>query len=176
MPKGQGGARPGAGAKKKAIGDKIESGSHNTNVLNLPIIETFEIPMQEMPKLRDYMRQEQKGGNPLHSEEIYKETWEWLARRRCDSVISPMLVENYAQSFARWIQAEELVSTYGFITKGNGGNPKLSPFINMAHAYHRQLMSDWMLIWQTVRENFSAKYDSNPHDDLMERLLASKSV
>jgi hypothetical protein len=165
----------GSGRKRKSIDEKLATGSKNLNVLRLPEVPMFEIPMQEMPKLREYMSREQKFGDPLLSAQIYKEVWEWLVSRGCDRLIAPFLVENYAQNFARWIQAEDLVSSLGLVTKGRGDIAKLSPFITMAHSYHTKMMADWMQIWQTVRENFSGKFEPTPHDDMMERLLSQPS-
>mgnify|MGYP003256812112 FL=1 len=126
----RGGARIGAGAKKKPLADKITEG--NPGKRKLTVIEfedqAAELEGQPMPKPSKLLSATQKDGKPLVAEEVYKATWEWLAERRCASLVSPQLLERYAMSVARWIQCEEAITDYGFLAKHpTTGNAMQSP-------------------------------------------------
>lgn len=124
----RGGARPGAGRKKKPLTERIEAGQKAT-VLKAP-----EVDALEMPKIKDYFKAEQRMGE-LYAAEVYQETWDWLKERGCATLINPMLLEQYAMSAARWVQLEGINSQYGFISKTAQGNATASPFVTQALAY-----------------------------------------
>ena len=163
----RGGARPGAGRKKKPLTERIEAGQKAT-VLKIPEVETAQ-----MPKIKDYFKAEQRTGE-LYAAEIYEETWQWLNERSCASLINPMLLEQYAMSAARWVQLEGINSQYGFITKTAQGVMTASPFVAQAQAYMKQTNQLWYQIYQIVKENCSTTFDGTPQDDLMERLLKTR--
>ena len=126
----RGGARIGAGAKKKPLADKITEG--NPGKRKLTVIEfedqAADLEGQQMPKPSKLLSAIQKDGKPLVAEEVYKATWEWLAERRCASLVSPQLLERYSMSVARWIQCEEAITDYGFLAKHpTTGNAMQSP-------------------------------------------------
>lgn len=166
----RGGARPGAGRKKKPLVDRMEEG-RKAIVLQAPELEGVE-----MPAVKDYLKAEQRMGE-LCAEEIYQETWNWLNARGCAQLVSPMILEQYAMSAARWVQLEGITSEYGFISKHPvNGSMIASPFVSMAQNYMKQSGQLWYQIFSIVKENSSVGYDgSNPQDDLMERLLAARS-
>mgnify|MGYP007000710966 CR=1 FL=1 len=161
----RGGARPGAGRKKKPLSERIEAGQKAT-VLKIPEVETAQ-----MPKIKDYFKVEQRMGE-LYAAEIYEETWQWLNERSCASLINPMLLEQYAMSASRWVQLEGINSQYGFITKTAQGVVTASP--SVAQAYMKQTNQLWYQIYQIVKENCSTAFDGTPQDDLMERLLKAR--
>ncbi len=163
----RGGARPGAGRKKKPLTERIEAGQKAT-VLKIPEVETAR-----MPKIKDYFKAEQRMGE-LYAAEIYEETWQWLNERGCASLINPMLLEQYAMSAARWVQLEGINSQYGFVTKTAQGVVTASPFVAQAQAYMKQTNQLWYQIYQIVKENCSTTFDGTPQDDLMERLLKAR--
>ena len=106
----RGGARPGAGAKKKPLADKLMEGNpgkRNITVINFE--NAAELEGQEMPRPSEMLSAVQKDGKPLQAAEIYKKAWEWLHERGCSSLISPQLLEMYSMSYARWMQCEEMV-------------------------------------------------------------------
>ena len=163
----RGGARPGAGRKKKPLTERIEAGQKAT------ILKAPEIDAPEMPKIKDYFKAEQRMGE-LYAAEIYQETWDWLNERGCATLINPMLLEQYAMSAARWVQLEGINSQYGFISKTAQGNAAASPFVTQALAYMKQTDQLWYQIYQIVRENCSTTFEGTPQDDLMERLLRAR--
>ena len=108
----RGGARMGAGAKKKPLADKIAEGNPGKRALTVIDFDSHaaDLEGQPMPKPSRLLSAKQKDGKKLQAAEIYKNTWEWLHERGCSSLVSPQLLERYAMSCARWIQCEEAVT------------------------------------------------------------------
>ena len=104
----RGGARIGAGAKKKPLADRIAEG--NPGKRELTVIDftdsTVDLEGQPMPKPSKMLSAKQKNGKKLVAAEVYKKTWNWLHERGCAALVSPELLERYAMSVARWIQCE----------------------------------------------------------------------
>ena len=169
---GRGGARAGAGRKKKAVFDKItEKSNQPIEVLDIP-----EVDGVEMPKPKDILSATQRDGKSFMAKEIYEETWEWLKKIGCHTVVSPQVIERYAMCAARWIQCEQMTNELGFLSKHpTTGKPIPSPFINIGINYMNQAVRSWNEIYQIVKENCTVDYSGkNPQDDLMEKLLASR--
>lgn len=160
----RGGARPGAGRKKKPLAEKIQEGK------KAMVMDSPELDGIEMPDVKDYLKAEQRNGE-LHAEEIYKETWEWLKERGCVQLVSNQLLEEFALNAARWRQMEEFVSEYGPLGKHpTTGQAITSPFVTMSHAYLKSTSYLWQRIFQIVKENSLTPYEGGLYDD-MERLL-----
>ena len=169
---GRGGARAGAGRKKKAVIDKITDKSNQPiEVLDIP-----EVDGVEMPKPKDILSATQRDGKSFMAKEIYEETWDWLKKIGCHTVVSPQVIERYAMCAARWIQCEQMTNELGFLSKHpTTGKPIPSPFINIGINYMNQAVRSWNEIYQIVKENCTVDYSGkNPQDDLMEKLLASR--
>ena len=169
---GRGGARAGAGRKKKAVIDKITDKSNQPiEVLDIP-----EVDGVEMPKPKDILSATQRDGKNFMAKEIYEETWEWLKKIGCHTVVSPQVIERYAMCAARWIQCEQMTNELGFLSKHpTTGKPIPSPFINIGINYMNQAVRSRNEIYQIVKENCTVDYSGkNPQDDLMEKLLASR--
>ena len=156
---GRGGARVGAGRKKKALTDRINDGG-TAMVLDLP--EPSEMS---------------ESGKSFCAAEVYEETWKWLRERGCDRLVNIQLVEQYAVSVSRWIQCEECISEYGFLAKHpTTGNAIASPYVSMSQQYMKQVNQIWYQIYQVVKENCSVEWQgSTPQDDVMERLLRARN-
>lgn len=80
--------------------------------------------MKRRAKPGDYLSARQKNGVPLGADDIYRETWLWLKQRNCENLVNKRLIEAYAQAYARYIQCEEAISTYGLL--GKHPTPKMS--------------------------------------------------
>lgn len=171
---GQGGARLGAGRKKKALTEKIGAG--NPGGKTLKVLDIPDVSGVEMPKPHDFLSAPQRDGSQLQAKEIYEETWQWLKSIGCTALVSPALLERYAMCSARWIQCEETTTQPGFLSKHpTTGKPIPSPFVNIGINYMNQSCRLWSEIFQIVKENCSTDYSgSNPQDDLMERLLTAR--
>ncbi len=163
-----------AGRKPKPLAEQIVEGRKGITVIALPKPE--KLTGFEMPPPKEYMKAKQKDGRDLCAEEVYRETWSWLKERGCERLVSPQLVEQYAMSVSRWIQCEEAISEYGFLSKHpTTGSPIASPFVAMSQQYMKQTNQLWFAIFAVVRENCSTAFTgASPQDDVMERLLAAR--
>ena len=115
-------------------------------------------------------------GIDLCAEDVFRSTYTWLEERGCGQFVNPQLIEQYAMSVSRWVQCETCISEYGFLAKHpTTGAAITSPYVTMSQNYLKQVNQCWFQIYQIVKENCSAGYGgANPHDDLMERLLAAR--
>ena len=166
----RGGARVGAGRKGKALTDKLIEG-REAKVIMPPETEPEAV---EMPPVKDYMKDAQRDGKPLDAEDVYKDTWEWLKKVGCASIINPLLIEQYAMTVARWIQCEKAISEFGMIGKHpTTGAPMASPYVTMRNEYQKQINQVWCQIYQIVKENCAGDY-SEKSEDPMENLLARR--
>lgn len=173
----RGGARPGAGRKKKALHDRLIEG--NPGRRPIQVLEFEEVPDVEgvdMPKPNEMLSALQRDGKPLQAEEIYRTTWKWLVERKCEKLVSPQVLERYAMCAARWIQCEESLTTYGLLGKHpTTGQPVTSPFVSMSANYMNRTNRLWNEIFQIVKENCAAEYaGDSPQEDVMERLLRAR--
>lgn len=177
MANGHGGARIGAGQKKKPLHDKILEGNPGRRPLTVvDFTDTADLSGQPMPPPREFLSVEQKSGKKTLAVEIYETTWRWLDERRCAAMIPAQLIEQYSQSCARWIQCEEAISEFGFLAKHpTTGNAIPSPYVAMGQSFMKQANNLWFQIYQVVRENNASDFKgSTPHDDAMERLLNAR--
>ena len=164
----------GAGRKPKPLADKITEGKTGMTIISLP--EPAGLEGFDMPPPKEYMLAKQKVGKDLCADEVCRETWQWLAERGCERLVSGQLVEQYAMSVSRWIQCEEAISAYGLLGKHpTTGAPIASPFVSMSQTYMKQTNQLWYAIFTVVRENCASSYDgASPQDDIMERLLRTR--
>ena len=72
----RGGARVGAGAKKKPLADKITEGNPGKRTITVINFDNAaELEGREMPKPSEMLSAVQKDGKTLEAAEIYKKTW-----------------------------------------------------------------------------------------------------
>lgn len=169
----RGGARMNSGPAKKPLKDKILDGTADkAMVLPAP----SEIEGADIPPVKDYMKDAQKGGEKFRADEIFRETYLWLKARGCEKLVSRQLLDQYSVDVARWIQCQRAISEYGFLAKHpTTGGPIASPYVSMSREFSKQMNADWYLIFSVVRDNCTVEYGSTaPHDDFMERLLSSQ--
>ncbi|NLI93488.1 MAG: P27 family phage terminase small subunit [Peptococcaceae bacterium] len=177
MANGHGGARPGSGQKKKALTDKLKEGNPGHRKLTVvEFTDTADLSGMTMPEPREYLSALQKNGKQLMAVDIFQKTWTWLNERGCAVHIPTQLLEQYAMSVSRWIQCEECITEFGFLAKHpTTGNAIPSPYVAMSQNFMKQANNLWFQIYQTVKENCTTDYrGANPHDDVMERLLAAR--
>ena len=108
----RGGRRVRAGDKPKALSDKIAEGKDADN-----LDDATDLTGADMPSPSAYLSAQQKNGKPLGADIVYKETWLWLKQRGCEKHVNKRLLESYSQAFARFVQCEEALSTYGLLGK-----------------------------------------------------------
>ena len=173
----RGGQRPGAGRKSKALTEKLAAGNPGhrpLTVMDLP--DGVDLDCVDMPEPSEYLKAKQRNGGEFAAEKIYKITWLWLKERGCEKLISQQLIEQYAMSVSRWIQCEDAISEYGFLSKHpTTGAACASPYVAMSQQYMKQVNQVWYQIFQVVKENCSSDFSGNtPQDDVMERLLRTR--
>lgn len=162
---GWGGARPGAGRKKKPLANRLQEGGEATAV-HFPV---QPVP-PEMPEVKEYLDDEQRMGE-LPAKEIYEETWKWLSERGCVQLINPHMIERYSMSMGRWVQCEKLISQLSPVAKQFNGEVKANPLVAISQNYLREARTVWNEIWYIVQANCTEKVTVDPQDDLMENLL-----
>lgn len=172
----RGGARPGAGAKRKDLITKIEENSPNATRLSFP--ESAELQGVKMPPPSKFLSAEQRDGSKTQAVKIYRSVWKWLDERGCAVYVNPQLIERYAMAAARWIQTEAVIDEYGFLSRHPTTNaPIASPFVAMSQTYLTLADRLWSEIFQLVKENSTVKFDgANPQTDLMEELLRRRQA
>ena len=182
----RGGRRVRAGDKPMSAVEKIQKGLP-VQIMNndIPELETAELEAvdlpegavlhgADMPKPGDYLSARQKNGMPLGADEIYKETWLWLKKRGCENLVNKRLIESYAQAFARYIQCEDAVSTYGLLGKHpTTGGVMVSPFVQMSQQFQKSANMVWYEIYDIVKQNCTEAFEDNLNDT-MEQLLRKR--
>jgi len=174
---GKRGPQPGSGGRpKKPLADKVLEGNPGRRPLEVIACPATDLRGEDMPPPHQYLSERQKGGKDLQAVEIYTETWAWLQQHKCETAISAQVLERYAMSAARWIQCEEAVSAYGFLSKHpTTGAPIPSPFVAMSQSFMKQANSLWSQIYQVVRENCAVVFEGrSPQDNVMEALLTAR--
>lgn len=183
----RGGRRIKAGHKPDPLADKISKGQKATHIefprAEYPIAELYgedmtdgvELEGADMPEPSSYLSVQQRDGEPLGADLIYKETWEWLQARGCEKLINRRLLESYSTAFARFIQCELAISKYGLLGKHpTTGAAIASPFVQLSLNFQKQANLLWYEIYDIVKQNCTEAFDGDPQDDLMERLLREK--
>jgi hypothetical protein len=181
MAGGRGGARVGAGRKKKPLAEKLllgGNGHHTVTKLKNPSkIPDNVMAGADMPPIAEYLQKTAKGTSEKIVPLVYAKTVEWLKKRGCEQYVNTDLIEQYALYLSRFVQCEEGVNTYGLLAKHpTTGAPIASPYVSMGLQFSKQANIYWQQIFQIVKENCSESVgkDLNPNDLLMEQLMRGK--
>lgn len=160
----RGGARVGAGRKKKPVSQKTLEGNPGRRRLEvLEFDSNAKIPTTPPSYLPD------------KAKEVYSIVLEWLDKIGCTTAILPYNLEEYAFCKARWLECEEMNTKHGLLIKDANGKASPSPFVTMAQNYLKQTNEVWNKIYDVIRESRLKEWDSkNPNDDVMEKLLSGK--
>ena len=182
----RGGKRFRAGGKSTPAAEKMQNGqpvkvmSNDIPELELAELEAVDLPDgavlegADMPRPAEYLSARQKNGVPLGADERYKETWLWLKRRDCENLVNKRLIESYAQAFARYIQCEDAISSYGLLGKHpTTGGVMVSPFVQMSQQFQKTANMMWYEIYDIVKQNCTEAFTDNPNDT-MEQLLRKR--
>lgn len=182
----RGGRRVRAGDKPKAAAEKIQKGqkvlvmSNDIPTLTPEELEAVDLPEgatlkgNDMPKPSEYLSAKQKNGVPLGADEIFEETWKWLKERNCEKLVNPRLIESYSQAFARYIQCEDAISSYGLLGKHpTTGGIITSPFVQMSNQFQKTANLLWYEIYDIVKQNCTEVFEEDSND-LMEQLLRKR--
>ena len=166
----RGGPRIGNGRKPKNT-ELLDFGF--AGIPDLP--EPADLEGVDMPPVDEFMKELQRDGTKLEAERIFKQTYTWLKKHGCETLVPQQLVNQYAMAVARWIQAEQYVSRLGSIAKHpTVGTPITSPYVTMSLNYTKQISSTWYQIYSIVKDNGNNVGEMNESDMLMEQLLRSR--
>lgn len=167
--KNSGGKRINSGRKSKPLADKLLEGRKNIRTIQFNALS--DLKGEEIPKPKEYLIAQQKQGE-LIAAEIRQEVWEWIRQRKCDHLIPMLIIDQFAMTYARWVQAEQARSEFGPLSKHpTTGNAQLSPFVGIAQTESKAALNMWNEIYSIVRANCTENFNSSPADDVMERLL-----
>ena len=162
----RGGARIGAGRKRKSLEERLLEGA-----------EMFEKPQQkqqlmfEKPAPKSYLSATQRDGAPTDARQVYDATYAWLAKCGCADSVAQQLVEDYAQTTARFIQAEQELSRAGLIIRHPAtGEALVSPLVRISLDYLKAAQQIWYQIYQITKERGAAN-SGNAGTDTMELIL-----
>ncbi|NLN49618.1 MAG: P27 family phage terminase small subunit [Clostridiales bacterium] len=165
-----GGRRTNSGRKAKPLSEKILEGKSNIKTIQFDV--SSDVQGEEIPEPKEFLKAQQRQGEFI-AVEIRQEVWEWLRKRKCDHLIPMLIIDQFAVTYARWIQAEEARSEFGPLSKHpTTGNAQLSPFIGIAQSESKAALNLWNEIYSIVRANCTDDFYNNPEDDVMERLLS----
>ena len=146
------GDKPAPAAEKKQKGLPVKIISNDIPALDTAELEAVDLPEgavlngADMPKPSDYLSARQKNGVPLGADEAY----------------------------ARYIQCEEAISTYGLLGKHpTTGGVIASPFVQMSQQFQKNANLIWYEIYGIVKENCTEPVGDDLNDT-MEKLLRSR--
>ena len=170
---GRRGPKPGDGGRPpKPLAEKLMNG--NPGKRKLKVLKSFpDLECEVCPPPKEYLSAEQRDGNKLQADLIFKSVWDWINDRGCQQKVSPELIEHYSVSCARHIQCEKIISQYGLLAKNIQGNAIVSPYVEISHMYLKSANSFWLQINSIIRENCSVEYKGDFSNDLMTKLLNS---
>ena len=173
---GHGGARLGAGRKRKPAAEKIMNGNPGRRPVKIiPCDGIPESQAVDMISPAEWLTAETKNAQRNLGGKVFEETWKWIKDRRCDHVITVNQVEQYASNVARFIQCEEALNLYGLLAKHpTTGQPIQSPYVIMRREFQRQANMIWAQIFQTVQQNSEVPVNGNHNEDIMEQILTGK--
>lgn len=140
----RGGARPGAGRKKKTVqpppAEKV-----------LTLFKDGEI--DDLPKPDSLLAQKQGGEIPLDAVDVFYSICRFLKTCGAGKNVPKELVELFAMTYARWKQAETLISEKSFLAPHpTTGVPYTSPLVQISTTYAKQAQQYWFSIYSITKD------------------------
>ncbi len=143
-------------------------GQSNPKPPDLSVIPIKHVNISQYEKPDPFLNEKQAGAVTLKGRDVYYKLMVWLDQAGCKN-IQPKLVEEYALSYARWRQAEKLISKHGLLAPHpTTGVPMTSPLVSVSQGYYKQMHAAWYAIWDVLKT--TAKPAAEQDD--MEMLLA----
>ena len=155
----RGGARAGAGRKKKQKPEAPET-----------IINSISISDEERDSFPQFNRalHDAPGDFSLTAaENVYYSVFKFAKDNGADNRVPKELVELFAVSFSRWVQVEEQISKEGFTADHpTTGAPCKSPLVDVSNTYSKQAQNYWYSIWTAVKDGEVSKETDDMEDML----------
>jgi hypothetical protein len=149
----KGGARVGAGRKKKSLSDQILEGDTGHRGIKQVQFPSGKI-LAENNALYLLPAGAEAGSNCPSAEDIRAALVDFIARSGCEHLISALLIDSFANSYRSYLEAEFICRTRGRIA-----NSKRSPFVQMSLDYNKQAMSIYAQIWGVISQNSTEKFE-----------------
>jgi hypothetical protein len=155
-----GGFRIGAGRKPKALAEKLFDGNPGKREIRVNKfnpengIESGQEYEENIPEYIDIATKE--GGNMIPgSTEIYIYLLDYIKKSGCRNLIADFLIEDFAVLRRSYLECEYMNKTLGRIY-----SKKRSPYVDMAIAYHKEMMAVYSQIWNIISRNSERRYES----------------
>jgi len=173
MANGHGGARIGAGRKKKPLADKLLEGNPGKR---RPKVLEFKGPERAVStEPPEYLSEYTRNAVSPSIEEIYRETAEWLESTGCLRLVNSGLIAQYAMLKTRWLECERVAATtIMFKETRDDGTFILIPnqICDLGMRYLKAADAIWDKIWNVVAQNCEHSLGGdNPNGDIMAELL-----
>lgn len=172
----QGGARVGAGRKRKPLAEKLENNAGRRQIKYIPNEAMSDIAVEVVPPPSAWLSDDTKNTQRQSmAGKVYEDTFKWIMERKCDHLVTKEQIEQYAASVARYIQCEEGISTFGLLAKHPTTNaPIASPYVSMSERFLKRANDLWARIYQIVKENCEVPVGKRDNEDIMEQILTGK--
>ena len=157
----RGGARPGAGRKKKQKPEIPEKVTQNV------ILSDAE--RDSFPRFNRLLYDAEGTLSVKEAEDVYYSVFKYARDNGAEKRIPKELVELFAVTYSRWVQAERQISANGFISSHptTGADCK-SPLVAVSNTYSKQAQNYWYSIWIVIKDGEA----SDSGDDSMESLFS----
>ena len=157
----RGGARPGAGAKKKPLADKLMEGNPGKRKLN----DKEPRPDKHAPSCPKWLEPEAK------------KEWRRLAKKMelmgVLTEVDMAAFAGYCQAYARWKEAEEFITQHGTIVKTPSGYWQQVPQVSIAQTYNKIMtkLAEQFGLTPSARSRIIAGNEGSGPEDAMDALL-----
>lgn len=155
----RGGARAGAGRKKKQKPESPEK-----------IIQAADLSdaRENFPQFNRVLYGAQGGHALTDAEDVYYSVYAFARENGADKRLPKELVELFAVTYCRWTQAETEITANGFTSPHptTGADCK-SPLVEVSNLYSKQAQNYWYSIWSIVKDG-----EADTAGDEMEGLLS----
>jgi len=171
MPRG--GARLGAGRKKKPLHDKLIEGNPGRRPLVTVQFNGAPAEVEMTPPAFMSLASKETAEAYPSAAEIYGDLGVWLETTGCLHLINPTLMEDFALNRRAFFECEYMNKRLGRIAGG-----RRSPYVDMAIMYNGLMRNAWDRIWAIVSQNSEKPYinGANSGEDVMELLLTRRRV
>ena len=142
----RGGARPGAGRKKKQQPEPPEK--------VLQLVPPTDEEHNEFPQFSRLLYDSGDGDFSLkQAEDVFISVYRYAKENDAAGQLPKELAEQFAVSYSRWVQAELDISRRGFLAPHpTTGLECKSPLVEVSNIYFKQFTNAWYSIWAIVKD------------------------
>ena len=160
-----GGSRPGSGRPRKSLAQNLLDGNPGKRPVKVLKLNKQKQLLEALTPA-DYL--------PELAREVYFALVVWLENTGCLDHIFQGLIEEYALTKGRWLEAESQVTRFGMLAKNGSGQPVISPYVIASTEYLKAADRAWQKIFVIVKTNCTEEFKTTPHADAMAQLLNLK--